>query len=342
MNVMGAIVHSPLTQKGDTMPKAIRMYEAGGPEVLRWEDITVAVPGPGEVHLRHTAIGLNFIDIYHRTGLYPLPLPAIPGLEAAGEVVAVGPDVSDLQPGDRVAYAGVPPGAYATERLIPAHRLVKLPSQVSDQQAAAMMLQGMTVQYLLRRTYHVRPGDTILLHAAAGGVGLIACQWAKVLGATVIGTVGSAEKAALAQAHGCDHTILYHEEDFVARVKEITGGQGVQVVYDSVGKDTFLKSLDCLMPLGMMVNFGQSSGKVEPIDPGILGAKGSLFLTRPSLMAYTAKREDLVASAAELFDVVTSGAVKIEINQTYALRDAAQAQIDLESRKTTGSTVLLP
>ncbi len=324
------------------MAHAIRIHKTGGPEVLCWEEVSVGAPGPGEVHLRHKAVGLNFIDIYHRTGLYPLPLPAIPGLEGAGEVVSVGADVNDIQPGDRVAYAGVPPGAYATERLIPAHRLVKIPSQISDQQAAAMMLQGMTVQYLLRRSYRVQPGDTILMHAAAGGVGLIACQWAKVLGATVIGTVGNPEKAALAQAHGCDHTILYHEEDFVARVKELTNGKGVQIVYDSVGKDTFLKSLDCLMPLGMLVSFGQSSGSPEPIDPGILGAKGSLFLTRPSLMAYTDKREDLLASADELFDVVTSGAVNIEINQTYPLRDAALAHYDLESRKTTGSTVLIP
>ena len=335
-------VFRPLSMKGNFMPKAIRMYEAGGPEVLRWEDIAVLAPGLGEVHLRHKAVGLNFIDIYHRTGLYPLPLPAIPGLEGAGEVVAVGEEVLDFQPGDRVVYAGVPAGAYSTERLIPAHRLVKIPPQISDQQAAAMMLQGMTVQYLMRRAYRVQNGDTILLHAAAGGVGLIACQWAKALGATVIGTVGSTEKASLAQAHGCDHTILYHEEDFVARVKELTDGKGVSVVYDSVGKDTFLKSLDCLKALGMLVYFGQSSGKPDPIDPGILGAKGSLFLTRPSLMAYTAKREDLLASASELFDVVISGAVNIEINQTYALEDAAQAQIDLESRKTTGSTVLIP
>ena len=324
------------------MAQAIRIHETGGPEVLCWEDVSVDAPGPGEVHLRHKAVGLNFIDVYHRTGLYPLPLPAIPGLEGAGEVVSVGADVSDIQPGDRVAYAGVPAGAYSTERLIPAHRLVKIPSQISYQQAAAMMLQGMSVQYLLRRSYRVQPGDTILMHAAAGGVGLIACQWAKALGATVIGTVGSPEKAALAQAHGCDHTILYHEEDFVARVMELTNGEGVQVVYDSVGKDTFLKSLDCLVPLGMLVYFGQSSGKPEPIDPGILGVKGSLFLTRPSLMAYTAKREDLLASAGELFDVVTSGAVKIEINQTYPLRDAAQAHYDLETRNTTGSTVLIP
>ncbi len=325
------------------MAYAIRIHETGGPEVLRWDEVSVNAPAPDEVHLRQRAVGLNFIDVYHRTGLYPLPdLPATIGMEGAGEVLAVGSDVTDIKPGDRVAYAGVPPGAYATERLIPAHRLVKIPPQISDQQAAAMMLQGMTVQYMLRRTYRVQPGDTILFHAAAGGVGLIACQWAKALGATVIGTVGSPEKAALAKAHGCDHTILYHEEDFVALVKELTDGKGVQVVYDAVGKDTFLKSLDCLMPMGMLVYFGQSSGKPEPIDPGILGAKGSLFLTRPSLMAYTAKREDLLTSAAELFDVVISGAVSIEINQTYPLRDAAQAHYDLEARKTTGSTVLIP
>jgi NADPH2:quinone reductase len=325
------------------MAHAIRIHETGTTEVMCWEEVRVDSPAPDEVHLRHRAIGLNFIDVYHRTGLYPLPaLPATIGMEGAGEVLAVGADVNDIKPGDRVAYAGMPPGAYATERLIPAHRLVKLPSQISDQQAAAMMLQGMTVQYLLRRTYRVQPGDTILLHAAAGGVGLIACQWAKALGATVIGTVGSPEKAAIAQTHGCDHTILYHEEDFVARVKELTDGEGVPVVYDSVGHDTFLKSLDCLRPMGMLVYFGQSSGKAKPFDPGTLGAKGSLFLTRPSLMAYTAKRKDLLSSAAELFDAVTSGAVTIEINQTYALRDAAQAHHDLESRKTTGSTVLIP
>ena len=324
------------------MPKAIRMYETGGPEVFRWEEVTIAAPGPGEVHLRHHAVGLNFIDVYHRTGLYPLPLPATPGMEGAGEVVAIGDGVDDLQPGDRVAYAGVPPGAYATERLIPAHRLVKLPEQISYQQAAAMMLQGMTAQYLLRRTYRVKSGDSILIHAAAGGVGLIVCQWAKALGATVIGTVGNRDKAELAKAHGCDHAILYKEEDLVARVKELTGGKGVAVVYDSVGKDTFLKSLDCLRPLGMLVSFGQSSGKVEAFDPGLLAAKGSLFLTRPSLMAYTAERADLLASASELFDAVISGAVRIEINQTYPLSEAAQAHRDLEARHTTGSTLLLP
>lgn len=310
---------------------------------MRWEPVKVASPGPGAVHLRHTAIGLNYIDVYHRSGLYPLDaLPAIIGMEGAGEVLAVGEGVQEVSPGDRVAYAGLPPGAYATERLIPAHRLVKLPVQISDQQAAAMMLQGMTVQYLLRRTCPVRPGDTILFHAAAGGVGLIACQWAKALGATVIGTVGNREKAILAREHGCDHTILYHEEDFVARVRELTAGEGVAVVYDSVGRDTFLQSLDCLRPLGMLVSFGQSSGPVAPFDPGLLSKKGSLFLTRPSLMTYTAKRDDLLASAADLFAAVISGAVRIEINQTYPLHDAAQAHRDLESRKTTGSTVLIP
>jgi NADPH2:quinone reductase len=325
------------------MAHAIRIYETGGPEVLRWEEVAIAAPSPDEVHLRHRAVGLNFIDVYHRTGLYPLSAyPAVLGMEGAGEVLAVGANVSHLRAGDRVAYAGVPPGAYATERLIPAHRLVKLPPQISDQQAAAMMLQGMTAQYLLRRTYRVQSGETILLHAAAGGVGLLACQWAKALGATVIGTVGSPEKAALAQDHGCDHTILYHQEDVVARVKELTQGEGVSVVYDSVGRDTFMNSLDCLRPMGMLVSFGQSSGPVESFNPGLLAAKGSLFLTRPSLMVYTAKREDLLASAAELFDVVISGAVRVEINQTYALRDTAQAHRDLEARKTTGSTVLLP
>jgi len=310
---------------------------------MRWEQIKVAAPGAGEVQLRQTAVGLNFIDVYHRSGLYPLPsLPAIIGMEGAGEVLCIGAGVTDVKPGDRVAYAGVPPGAYATERLMPAHRLVKLPPQISDQSAAAMMLQGMTAQYLLRRTYPVQPGDTILFHAAAGGVGLIACQWAKSLGARVIGTVGSPEKAKLARAHGCDHTILYNEQDFVSQVKEFTNGEGVAVVYDSVGKDTFLKSLDCLRPMGMLVSFGQSSGPVTSFDPGLLAQKGSLFLTRPSLMTYTAKREDLLASAKDLFAVLTSNAVKIEINQQYPLAEAAQAHRDLEARRTTGSTILIP
>ncbi len=325
------------------MPHAICIHATGGPEVMRWEPVDVAAPGPGQVHLRQGAIGLNYIDVYHRSGLYPLEaFPAVIGMEGAGEVLAVGEGVSEVQPGDRVAYAGQPPGAYATERLIPAHRLVKLPDQISDQQAAAMMLQGMTAQYLLRRTYPVQPGDTVLMHAAAGGVGLIACQWAKALGATVIGTVGSQDKAALARAHGCDHTILYKEEDFVARVRELTDGEGVAVVYDSVGRDTFMKSLDCLRPLGMLAYYGQSSGPAPTLDPALLGKKGSLFLTRPSLMTYTAKRADLLASATDLFTAVTSGKVRIEINQTYPLSEAAQAHRDLEARKTTGSTVLLP
>ncbi len=325
------------------MPKAIRIHETGGPEVLRWEDVQIPSPAPGEVHIKQTAVGLNFIDIYHRNGLYPLPgLPATPGMEGAGIVVATGEGVNEFTPGDRVAYAGLPPGAYAEERLIPAHRLVKLPDAISDQQAAGMMLQGMTVQYLLRSTFHVKPGDTILLHAAAGGVGLIACQWAKALGATVIGTVGSPEKAALASAHGCDFPILYREDDWVAKVKEITDGEGVPVVYDSIGKDTFMKSLDCLRPLGLLVSFGQASGPVAPFDPGVLAAKGSLFLTRPTLMTYTANRADLLSSAEELFAVVQDGAVKIEVKQTYPLSEAAQAHRDLEARKTTGSTVLIP
>jgi len=323
--------------------KAICIHETGGPEVLKWEDLDVPAPGPGEVRLRHTAVGLNYIDVYHRTGLYPLgALPAVPGMEGAGVVVEVGDGVDEFHAGDRVAYAGLPPGAYAEERLIPAHRLVTLPAAIDDCQAAGMMLQGMTAQYLLCRTYRVRPGDAILMHAAAGGVGLIACQWAKSLGATVIGTVGTPEKAELAKAHGCDHPLLYREEDWVARVREITGGEGVAVVYDSVGRDTFMKSLDCLRPLGMLVLFGQASGPVESFNPGLLAAKGSLFLTRPTLMTYTAKREDLLASAADLFEVVTSGAVNIEVCQSYPLREAACAHRDLEARRTTGSTVLLP
>ncbi len=325
------------------MPHAIRIHQCGGPEVLKWEEVAVGAPGPGEVRLKQTAVGLNYIDVYHRSGLYPLPaLPAIPGMEGAGIVEEVGADVREVSVGDRVAYAGAPPGAYAQQRLIPAHRLVRLPDGISDQQAAGMMLQGMTVQYLLRRTCQVKPGDTILFHAAAGGVGLIACQWAKKLGATVIGTVGSPAKAALAKAHGCDYPLLYREEDWVAKVRDITNGEGVPVVYDSVGRDTFMKSLDCLRPLGLMVSFGQASGPVAPFDPGILSAKGSLFLTRPTLMTYTARREDLVASAGDLFEVVQSGDVKIEVKQTYPLRDTAQAHRDLEARKTSGSTVLIP
>jgi NADPH2:quinone reductase len=324
------------------MSKAIRIHRTGGPEVMTFEDVAVPAPGPGEVLLRQTAIGVNFIDVYHRTGLYPAALPTVLGLEGAGIVEAVGPDSDGLQPGDRVAYANPPIGAYAERRVIPAHRLVRLPAAITDTQAAGMMLKGMTAQYLLRRTYRVQPGDAILVHAAAGGVGLLLCQWASHLGATVIGTVGSEEKAALAQAHGCHHPILYTRENFAARVREITDGAGVAVVYDSVGQDTFERSLDCLRPLGMMVSFGQSSGKIAPFDTGILAAKGSLFLTRPSLMTYTAKRADLVASAAELFAVVADGTVKVEVSRTYPLDQAAQAHRDLEARLTTGSLVLLP
>jgi NADPH:quinone reductase len=324
------------------MSKAIMMEKTGGPDVLHWVDHNPESPKSGEVLLRHEAVGLNFIDVYHRSGLYPLPaLPAIIGMEGAGVVQTVGEGVSEVAVGDRVAYAGLPPGAYAEVRNIPAHRLVKLPDAISTRQAAAMMLQGMTARYLLHGCYPVKAGDRILVQAAAGGVGLILCQWAKHIGAQVIGTVGSPEKADLAKNHGCDHPILYRDEDFVSRVKEITQGKGVDVVYDSVGQTTFMKSLDCLRPMGMMVSFGQSSGSVPSFDLGILGAKGSLFLTRPSLMAYTAKREDLLAHARDLFDVVEKGAVKIEIGQTYPLAEAARAHRDLEDRKTTGSTVLV-
>ena len=325
------------------MTKAIRIHQYGGPEQLVWEEITVGKPGPGEALVRHTAVGLNFIDVYHRTGLYPLPsLPATLGMEAAGVVVEVGPGVNEVQPGDRVAYAMNGPGSYCELRVFPSSRLVPLPAEIDDKTAAAMMLQGMTAQYLLRNTYRVQAGETILFHAAAGGVGLIVCQWAKHLGATIIGTVSSDEKAELARAHGCDHTIVYTREDFVERVKEITNGKGVPVVYDGVGKDTFFRSLDVLRPRGLLANFGQSSGAVGPFDAGILAAKGSLYLTRPTLATYIAAREDLVASAAELFEVVKNGAVKIEVNQSYALADTAQAHRDLEARKTTGSTVLIP
>ncbi len=324
------------------MTKAIRIHQPGGPEEMVWEEVAVGDPGPGEARVRHTAVGLNFIDVYHRTGLYPLPaLPATIGMEAAGVVEAVGDGVDDLAAGDRIAYAG-PPGAYSETRLMPAKRLVKLPDGIDDRQAAAMMLKGMTAGYLLRRTHPVAAGETILFHAAAGGVGTIACQWAKHLGATVIGTVGTREKAELAAAHGCDHPIVTSETDFVARVKEITGGGGVPVVYDSVGKDTFAGSLDCLSPRGLLALFGQSSGPVPPFDLGQLAAKGSLYVTRPTLLTYAASRDDLLATANALFEVVRSGAVRIEVNQTYALADAAQAHRDLEARKTTGSTVLLP
>ena len=325
------------------MPKAMRMYETGGPEVLRWEEYDPGRPGEGEVLLKQEAVGLNYIDIYHRTGLYPLPtLPGIPGMEGAGIVEAVGKGVTEVSVGDRVAYAGLPPGAYAEFRHMPGHRLVILPDNISTQQGAAMMLQGMTARYLLRGCFDVKNGNVILIHAAAGGVGLMVCQWAKHLGAAVIGTVGSQEKAEIAGAHGCDYPVLYNEEDFVARVKEITEGRGVDVVYDSVGQSTFEKSLDCLRPLGMMVSFGQASGPIPLMDLGIFAAKGSLFFTRPSLMTYTEKREDLLAHAQDLFEVVESGAVKIEVKQTYPLSEAARAHKDLEDRKTIGSTLLIP
>lgn len=323
------------------MPHAIRFHQFGGPEVLKWEGVSVGEPGAAEARIKQHACGLNYIDIYHRSGLYPVPLPSGIGLEGAGVVEAVGADVRHVKAGDRVAYAGGPLGGYSELRTLPADRLVKLPDNIDFQHAAAMMLQGLTAAYLLRRTYRVQAGDTVLIHAAAGGVGLIACQWAKALGATVIGTAGSAEKAALAQAHGCDHVIAYRQEDFVERVREITGGKGVAVVYDGVGKDTFMGSLDCLSPLGMMVTFGNASGPVAPLDLLLLSQKGSLFVTRPTLMHYTATRADLERLAGELFDVVDSSKVRIEVNQTYPLRDAAQAQIDLAARKTTGSTVLL-
>jgi NADPH2:quinone reductase len=324
------------------MSHAIRFHATGGPEVLRWEAVGVGEPGSNEARVRHYAVGLNFIDIYHRTGLYPVPLPSGIGVEAAGVVDAVGSAVTDLRPGDRVAYAGGPLGAYAEVRNLPADRLVKLPDAIDFKTGAAMMLQGMTAQYLLRRTCPVQAGDTILIHAAAGGVGLIVCQWARALGATVIGTVSSDGKAALAKAHGCDHAIVYSRENFTERVREITGGKGVRVVYDSIGKDTFTGSLDCLRPLGMMVSFGNASGPVPPFDTAELAKRGSLFLTRPTLFTYTAQRPDLLATAGELFAMVASGKVRIEVNQTCALKDAAQAQADLAARKTTGSTVLLP
>ncbi len=322
--------------------KAIRIHAHGGPEVMQWEDVPLPAPGPGEATVRHHAVGLNYIDVYFRTGLYPQPLPGGLGMEGAGVVEAVGPGVADLAPGDRVAYAGTPNGAYSLARTMPASKLVRLPDGIAFEQAAAMMLQGMTAQYLLRRTYPVKAGDTVLIHAAAGGVGLIACQWAKALGATVIGTVGSDEKAALARAHGCDHVIVYSRENFVERVKEITGGRGVPVVYDSVGKDTWPASLDCLQPLGMMVSFGNASGPIPPVNTGDLASRGSLFFTRPTLMTYTASREDLLAAATDLFDAVLSGKVRIEVQQRYPLAEAARAHRDLEARRTTGSTLLIP
>ncbi len=324
------------------MPFAIRIHQPGGPEVMRWEEVAVGDPAPGEARIRHQAVGLNYIDTYHRSGLYPLPLPAGLGMEGAGIVESVGAGVTDLVPGDRVAYAGGPIGAYCQVRCLPADRLLKMPDAVDFRTGAAMMLQGLTSAYLLRRTYRVQSGDAVLIHAAAGGVGLIVSQWAKALGATVIGTVSNETKAALARAHGCDHIIYYSREDVAQRAREITGGEGVAVVYDGVGKDTFMGSLDSLRVRGMMVSFGNASGPVAPFDPLLLMQKGSLFVTRPNLAHYTAKRDELLALGAELFDVVGSGQVRIEVNQTYPLADAANAHRDLEARKTTGSTILLP
>ncbi|MGE5098330.1 MAG: quinone oxidoreductase family protein [Betaproteobacteria bacterium] len=325
------------------MPHAIRFHKTGGPEVLQWEEVNLPAPGPGEVRVQHKAVGLNYIDTYHRTGLYPMPLPSGIGLEAAGVVEAVGAGVTEFKPGDRVAYCNGPLGAYSEAKNHPADRLVKLPEGISFEQGASMMLQGLTVQYLLRRMLIVpKSGDTILWHAAAGGVGLIACQWARALGVNMIGTVGSEEKAKLARDNGCAHTVIYTKEDFQAKVMEITGGKKVPIVYDSVGKDTWSKSLDCLQTRGLMVSFGNSSGAVGPTDLGILAAKGSLYVTRPTLMSYVGKREELVAAAKELFDHVLAGRIKVAPRQSYALKDAAQAHRDLESRKTTGSTVLVP
>jgi NADPH:quinone reductase len=321
------------------MPHAIRVHETGGPEVLKWEEVQVGEPAPGQVRLRQEAAGLNFIDVYHRTGLYKQELPFTPGVEGAGVVEAVGPDVTSVKPGERVAYAG-PIGGYAEVRLIPADRVVKLPDAISSEQAAAMMLKGLTAEMLIQRVYPVKSGETILVHAAAGGVGLILCQWAKALGATVIGTVGSDEKAELARAHGCEHPIVYTRQDFVAEVERITGGAKVPVVYDGVGRDTFMKSLDCLALRGMMVSFGNASGPVDPFPPSLLAQKGSLFLTRPTAYDYVARPAELEQAAADLFRVVESGKVKIEVKQRFPLEDAAGAHRALEARKTSGSTVL--
>jgi len=325
------------------MTQFVRVHETGNKDVMKWESAELSQPQPGEAQIRHTAIGLNFIDVYFRSGAYPAPqLPFTPGLEGAGIVEKLGEGISDLAVGDRVAYAAPPLGAYAEARNIPAEKLVKIKQGVDDKTAAAMMLKGMTAQYLLRSTYRVRAGDTILFHAAAGGVGLIACQWAKHLGATVIGTVSSEEKAELARRNGCDHPIIYSRDNFVDRVKQLTDGKGVPVVYDSVGQSTFLSSLDCLQTRGTLVLFGQSSGKVDPFDVSALSAKGSLYLTRPTLFNYTATRPELVDCAGELFDMVACGAVSVSINQQYALSDVTRAHDDLENRKTTGSTVLIP
>lgn len=323
------------------MVHAIRIHQNGGPEVMQWESVEVGDPGPGQVRLKQHAVGVNYIDTYQRSGLYKMPLPFIPGNEGAGEVVAVGPGVTEFKVGDRGAYAS-PVGSYAEERLMPADRLVKLPDSIDYKTGAAMMLQGMTVRYLLRQTYKVGKGTTMLMHAAAGGIGLIACQWARHLGATIIGTVSTPDKAELAKAAGCTHVINYKTEDFVKRTRELTNGHGVDVVYDAVGKDTYPGSLDCLKPFGLFVSFGNASGPIGNFDILMLSAKGSLYATRPTLVTYTAKREDLLANATELFDVVSKGIVKINVNQTYPLKEAAQAHRDLEGRKTTGSIVLLP
>ena len=324
------------------MPHAIRIHATGGPEVMAFEEVTLGAPGPGQARVRHTAIGVNFIDTYHRGGLYPLTMPSGLGNEAAGVVEAVGPDVDWIKPGDRVGSGTGPLGAYSTERVVPADRLVKLPDYIDDRTAAAIMLKGLTVQYLLRQTYPLKGGETIVFHAAAGGVGLIACQWARALGVTMIGTVGSDEKAALAREHGCAHTIVYTRENFVERVKEITGGKGAPVVYDGIGKDTFPASLDCLAPRGMFVSYGNASGPVAAFNLGMLAQKGSLYATRPTLVNYAMDRHSLNAMANELFGMVKAGKIKADVRQTFPLRDAAEAHRALQARQTTGSTVLLP
>ncbi len=321
------------------MPKAIQIQKQGKPSVMKWMEVPIAKPKSGEILINQSHVGLNYIDVYHRSGLYPLPMPHGIGMEAAGTVEAVGRNVQGLRIGDRVAYASGPPGSYTEMRVMPTDRVVKIPAWISNEQAAAMMLQGMTAEYLIRRTYKVKKGENVLFHAAAGGVGLIACQWLKQLGATVIGTVGSSAKAKLAKAYGCDHVINYNKQDFVKQVKSITKGAGVPVVYDSVGKSTYEGSLDCLSPLGTFISFGNASGPIPPVDGGMLSQKGSLFFTRPTLMTYTATSSDITTSARALFGAVKKG-VKIEVNQRYALKDAKQAHIDLEARKTTGSTVL--
>ena len=324
------------------MPHAIRINAPGGPEVMRWEEVAVGDPGPGEARIRHTAVGVNYIDTYHRSGLYKLPMPSGFGSEGAGIVEATGPGVDWVKAGDRVAYCGGPLGSYSEARVMPAERLVKVPDGISDRSAATLMLKGLTVQYLFRQTYKLKAGETILFHAAAGGVGLIACQWARALGVTMIGTVGSDEKAALAKANGCTHTIVYTRENFVDRVKELTGGKGVPVVYDGIGKDTFPASLDCLSPRGLFASYGNASGPVPPFDILLLSAKGSLYVTRPTLVTYAAKREDINAMAGELFDLVRSGKIVSEPRQTFPLKDAAEAHKALQSRSTTGATILLP